>query len=309
MEETLRRSTGATLDDIFKEVKKAISDQVHHRYVDIVSSGSCGLVCAIAATGGKVMVPDQGGWKGFLDYPSLVGLETCFLETDLGLIDLETLEESLVKESPKALIVTSFAGYICEQDIRGISRLCREHGVLLVEDVSGAIGDRNLADGRHSDIIVCSTGSPKILNVGTGGFVTCQDKGIRDSWRVAARVCKASPMVAAGIREELGLAKERVRRLLGFSELLKEQLPGVVHPGRKGICVGIKLDDINPKRFTKKAHASGLVTDQGRGFLTTCPRYERFYAGGVVVELKKLYVEKMGQEDISNIADILKSCM
>ncbi|NOZ76788.1 MAG: DegT/DnrJ/EryC1/StrS aminotransferase family protein [Euryarchaeota archaeon] len=299
---------GDAAGDAEEEVKARLSRLLHHGHVSILGSGSCAVMAAVAAVGGKVMVPDQGGWRGFLEYPPLFGLETCTLETDMGVVDAQVLEDALRREAPEAFILTSFAGYIAEQDMREISRVCAEYGVLLIEDASGSVGDRVLADGRYSDIILGSTGSPKIINAGRGGFITCDDEELAGRWRLLARACRADPGVVEGIGAGLETAAQRVERLLEFSRMLKEELPGVVHPDRRGICVGIETGT-SPRRLTRCAHRAGLVTDTGRGFLTTCPRYERFNRRGVVVELKKLDVLQMGPEDVQAMAEILKSCM
>jgi len=309
MGEAVRRLGKEDLKGYLGDAEDAVAELVGHRYVDLAPSGTCALQWALAAAGDKVMVPDQGGWRGFLEYPPVSGIETCFLETELGLIHPETLQQALERETPDALILTSFAGYMAEQDVKEISKLCREYGVILVEDASGAVGDGTLADGRHSDIIICSTGSPKIINVGTGGFITTDNQDLRQRWQDHARACRAEPVVAAGIGAEVDRARRRVRRLLEFSEMLKEELPDAVHRERRGISVGIRLEKIPPKRFTGRAHRAGLVTDLGRGFLTRCPRYDRFKERGVVLELKKLDVEKMDPADVHRIAGILKSCM
>lgn len=72
---------------------------------------------------------------------------------------------------------------MAEQPVKEIFELCDERGVILVEDASGAIGDpqRSLACGDHAHIIVASTGSPKIINLGSGGFISTNDPNMLDN--------------------------------------------------------------------------------------------------------------------------------
>jgi hypothetical protein len=277
---------------------------VGQKFVNPVASGNCAILAAVSAIDGKIMIPDQGGWRGFKDYPDLMGKEVCILETDLGVVNTDALDSELRKHNPGGLFLTSFAGYIAEQDIKEIAKICRENSVYLIEDTSGAIGDKILARG-DADITICSTGAPKIVNVLSGGFVSTNHKEILDMSARVASACRISPVICAGITEELKNAPDIVERLVKYSAILKEELEDVVHRDSRGVCAGFETDD--PKRFVKRARENGLVTDANQGFLTACPRYERFLKNGVVVELKKLDILNVTEEDIAKIAEILKT--
>lgn len=286
------------------ECKGVIKEMVGQNFVNPVASGNCAILAAVSAIDGKIMIPDQGGWRGFKDYPDLMGKEVCILETDLGVVNTDALDSELRKHNPGGLFLTSFAGYIAEQDIKEIAKICRENSVYLIEDTSGAIGDKILARG-DADITICSTGAPKIVNVLSGGFVSTNHKEILDMSARVASACRISPVICAGITEELKNAPDIVERLVKYSAILKEELEDVVHRDSRGVCAGFETDD--PKRFVKRARENGLVTDANQGFLTACPRYERFLKNGVVVELKKLDILNVTEEDIAKIAEILKT--
>lgn len=286
------------------ECKGVIKEMVGQKFVNPVASGNCAILAAVSAIDGKIMIPDQGGWRGFKDYPDLMGKEVCILETDLGVVNTDALDSELRKHNPGGLFLTSFAGYIAEQDIKEIAKICRENSVYLIEDTSGAIGDKILARG-DADITICSTGAPKIVNVLSGGFVSTNHKEILDMSTRVASACRISPVICAGITEELKNAPDIVERLVKYSAILKEELEDVVHRDSRGVCAGFETDD--PKRFVKRARENGLVTDANQGFLTACPRYDRFLKNGVVVELKKLDILNVTEEDIAKIAEILKT--
>jgi hypothetical protein len=287
---------------------KQISAVTRHRHVKLVSSGDCAIFAVAKAINGKIMIPDQGGWKGFKYYPQLLGLEVCEVPTNLGMIDPSLLVKEIGEENPKALFLTSFAGYIAEQDFKEIARVCKENEVMLVEDASGAIGDKRLGNGKYSDVILCSTGAPKIINLTIGGFFSTNKREIIDNSIEITSACKLSPVICAGIIEELKKARERIEALVNYSNVLKEELSTAVHKERRGICAGFELRDKNPRAFALEARKKGLMTDFNQGFLTTCPRYERFLRKGIVVELKKLDVLEISEEDAVRIAAILKSC-
>ncbi|MBI5252858.1 MAG: DegT/DnrJ/EryC1/StrS family aminotransferase [Euryarchaeota archaeon] len=285
---------------------RAISEVTKHRHVKLVSSGNAAILAVLKGINGRVMIPDQGGWKGFKSYPRLLGLEVCEVETNLGLIEPEVLGRAMEKHKPKALLITSFAGYMAEQDVREISRVCKENEVLLIEDASGAIGDYKLADGSYADVIVCSTGAPKILNVLNGGFISTNNPEILGNAADVIKACRVSPVTCAGIVEELKNAGRTIKALTRAAQLLKNELRGIVHNDKRGICVGIELSG-DAKKFAVKAREKGLKTEFGAALLTPCPAYERFLKNGAAIELKKLDILEMSEEKILEIAKILKS--
>lgn len=289
-----------------RKVVQAISKVTKHRHVKLVSSGNAAILAVLKGINGRVMIPDQGGWKGFKSYPKLLGLEVCEVETDLGLIEPEVLVETIERHKPKGLLMTSFAGYMAEQDVREISMVCRENEVLLIEDASGAIGDDKLADGSCADVIVCSTGAPKILNLLTGGFISTNNPEILGNAANVIKACRVSPVTCAGIVEELKNAGRTIKALTKAAGLLKNELRGVIHKDKRGICVGIELSG-DAKKFAAEAGEKGLKTEFGAALLTSCPTYERFLKNGVAIELKKLDILEMKEENILEIAKILKS--
>ncbi len=297
------KSLSSASHDEIKECIAGIRKLVGQKFIKPVSSGNCAILAVVSAIKGKVMIPDQGGWRGFKDYPRIMGREVCTIKTDLGVVNAETLDSELRRQMPRALFLTSFAGYIAEQDIKEIAKICRENSVYLVEDASGAIGDGILAKG-NADITVCSTGAPKILNVVSGGFISTAHREILEMSSGITSACRINPVTCAGIIEELKKAPEVVEKLVKYSGVLNKELESAVHMERRGICAGFEVNE--PKEFIKRAKKNGLVTDLGQGFLTICPEYDRFMKNGVVVELKKLDVLELAEDDIAKIVEILK---
>lgn len=298
---------GSAEFDVKKETakaRKALTGVTGHGYVELLSSCDAALMLVSRALKGKVMIPDQGGWKGFKALPRLFGLEVREIKTRLGLIDPESLADELRKERPKAFFLTSFAGYIAEQPLREIHEVCEEEGVLLIEDASGAIGDGKLGRAENADIIVGSMGAPKILNLYAGGFVSTDKADILEGGRELIRACKISPITSAGIVEELKAAPAVIHALIGYADVLKNELETAIHRRTRGVCVGLEVE--NPKAIARRAYERGLRTDQGSPVLTPCPEYNRFLKPGLTIELKKLDVLRIGEEDILKIAEILK---
>lgn len=291
-----------------KDCIKAITRLTGHKRVKLLSSGNCAIMAIARAINGKIMVPDQGGWRGFIQYPETLGLEVCKISTDLGLIDIETLEDALEKENPLALFITSFAGYMAEQNIKEISRVCRDKGVFLMEDASGAIGDKILARGKYSDAIVASTGTPKPVNLVTGGLLSTDDKRVIESGNEIIKACKMNPVTAAGLPYELEYAKDRIMKLIEYSNIVKQEIPESIHQDYRGISVGIAAGK-DPRKILNRASESGLKTSLGKSLLTATPLYDRFMEKGIVLELKKLDITLVPEDDIVAISRLLQNLL
>jgi aspartate aminotransferase-like enzyme len=292
--------------ETIESCKEALSKTTRHDQAEITGRGGEAIGMVLSALGGGIMFPDQGIWGGAPKHCEGRGITHFYLKTNLGLIEPEALKKAIEDNQPKALLITSFAGYIAEQDVRELSMICRERGVILIEDVSASIGDRILADGRFADVIVGSVRTPKLLNLPSGGFITSNNRGFMERIREHTKQFKPNPVMCAGITAELKHAQNTIDNLEGVSESLKIQLDGVIHRGKRGLCVGL-LHDEEPKRLAKKARGDGLVTITGRSLLSTCPRYDRFLESGAVVELKKLDPKSIGEAELKYISETISS--
>jgi aspartate aminotransferase-like enzyme len=285
--------------------KEALSKATRHEEVEITSRGGEAIGLVLSAIAGEILFPDQGIWGGAPKHCKEQGISHFYLKTDLGLIEQDALIKANKDDNPRALLITSFAGYIAEQEVNEISTICRESNVILIEDASASIGDRRLADGRFADVIVGSARRPKILNLPSGGFITSNNNRFMERIRDLTSQHKPNPVIYPGITEELKHTQHTIDNLAGLSESLKTQLDGTVHREKRGLSVG--LISREPKRLTKKAWDIGLVTEGGKSLLSSCPRYDRFLEKGIVVELKKLDPKSIGEAELKHISNAISS--
>ena len=290
----------------FEEIRLArdrISDLTNHEHVNMVNSGNSAILGAMSIFKGKIMIPDQGGWTGFKNIAEFLGLETVEIPTELGIIDPKDLEEYINKHKPEALFITSFAGYIAEQPVKKLFEVCEDRNVILVEDASGAIGDKEkkLANGSHSHIIVASTGSPKIVNVGNGGFISTDDNELFRRSKFILKTLRADPITCAGIAEEVKNAPEILSNTIKSCNLIKKQFEEAIHKNKRGISVALKTDD--PKKIGYELRKK--LNAEGRSIVTTCPRYERVMIDGVCIEIKNLDPGCLENETITEIIQII----
>ena len=88
--------------------------------------------------------------------------------------------------------------------MKNISKICKENNITLIEDASAGIGDkkREVGNGKYADIIIASTGSPKIINVGSGGFVTTSNPSFLEKIKIPEKLTKTNKIILAGIAYE-----------------------------------------------------------------------------------------------------------
>jgi len=253
------------------------------------------------------MIPDQGGWSGFKKMVEFNGLKSVNLPTKLGLIEIEVLVNLIEKFKPEALFITSFAGYIAEQNLKEIFKVCDEMDVIMVEDASGGIGDirGKLGNGTHAHVVVASTGSPKTVNIGNGGIIST-DNTDRMGLKDVLNSLKADPVTCAGIASEIENAPMILSKTMESCKYLKSQIMEfnkVLHFAKEGLNIAIPSE--NPKKLGYELRKSIEVHDGG--IITVCPNYNRVKVKAVCIEIKNLDTSCMTMDNLDNISEIVKS--
>jgi len=291
-------------NQLIKSTEKDVCNLTGHKYSKIMNSGNSAIFTVMNNFQEKIMVPDQGGWSGFIKIAEFLGLELIYLPTDNGLIDPEQLIDILIKKKPEAFFLTSFAGYTAEQPIKEIYEVCDEEGVVLVEDASGALGDETgrLANGKHSHIIVASTGSPKIVNVGNGGLISSNQEKVLET---SLKFLQADHVTCAGISQEIKHAPSTLSKTISSSSYLKDELENVFHKDKSGINVICKAD--NPNKLAKELRT--VIKVHNGGMISKCPRYDRILENAVALEIKNLDICCLTSQNLDGIIEIVKSAM
>ena len=220
------------------------------------------------------------------------------MKTDLGIINTDYLEDLDIADS-SALIFTSFAGYSAEQDIRSICRYCENRNITTIEDASAGIGDNKNNLGKNSDIILASTGSPKMINVGSGGFISTDDEEVFKKTALPQKLSKTSQIVCSGIDNELNQVKDNLEVSLNATDYVKKHIPDAIHEDKRGLNVIIPNDDAKSICWDLK---KTLSTDKS-GFITTCPNYNRVKQKAICVEIKNLDYRCLEKEYLDIIID------
>lgn len=260
-----------------RDIKHMISRLIGHRHVFLTERGNKAILLALRASKKInpkkfVLIPDQGGWLTYRNFPLKAGLTVRYLKTDHGLIDPADIDLKDVC----ALIYANPAGYFAEQDAKGIYKKCKERSVVIM-DVSGSIGDKKLCKGRYADICLGSFGKGKPVDFGMYGFISFKHKPI-------------SPVEDAVIENPENLlrkiknVKQRIRKLYSVSKQIKEDLSDmdIVHPEKKGINVVVRFSSEKEKSFIKRYCEKHLYE------YTICPRYIRINSDAISIEVKRM---------------------
>ena len=271
-------------------------------YAKVTSSGNNSIFIALSAVKGDIILPDQGGWHGFKQIAKFLNKNVITLKTDMGLIDTGYLDEIEISDN-SALIFTSFAGYTAEQDVKRINRYCKDNGIMTIEDASAGIGDEKHNLGLLSDIILASTGSPKMINVGSGGLIAANDEEIFKKTSLPQKLSKTSQIVCSGIDNEIDNVGKNLELSLNATDYVKKHIEKTIHANKRGINVIIQHDDAKSICWDLK---KTLTTDKS-GFITTCPNNNRIKQKAICIEIKNLDYDCLKKENLDMIIDTVSS--
>ncbi|MBE6495076.1 MAG: DegT/DnrJ/EryC1/StrS aminotransferase family protein [Methanobrevibacter thaueri] len=275
-----------------------IRDLTTKEHVRMTSSANNSIFIALSAVTGDVIIPDQGGWHGFKQIAKFLGKNLITVKTDDGLINTDYLDELDVNDD-SALIFTSFAGYTAEQDIKSITKYCKNNNILTIEDASAGIGDAEKRLGRDSDVILASTGSPKMINVGSGGFIATDNEEIFKKTTLPQKLSKTNEIICSGIDSEIDNVGKNLELSLNATEHVKKHIPNTLHADKRGINVIIPHDNAKAICWDLK---KTLTTDKS-GMITTCPNYNRIKQKAICIEIKNLDYDCLEKEKLNIIID------
>ena len=312
---------GEDNQDYYQLAEEKLVNITNHNHAELVSSGNAAILSAMNSIDGAILIPDQGAWNGFKQMAKFLNKDLITVKTHQGLVDLDNLNESVISSSEaniidlddennkSALFLTSFAGYAAEQDLKSICDFAHRNNLLVVEDASGAIGDneKQLANGGFSDIIIGSTGSPKIVNVEDGGFITTNDGSLFEKSRLLLKTNKSSKITACGIYNELDFANENLKKTTDACLYLKESIEdktnfNVFHKDKRGINVIIGTED--PKSLSYKLRQEFVL--DSHGMITRCPNYNRLKEKAIAIEIKNLDVSCLEADNLDGMVNVLK---
>lgn len=262
------------------EATEKLSELFRKSNIKLVESGDHAILAVMKFAKQKgyerVLIQDQGGWLTYRDYPKKEGLKTVELKTDYGIINLDDLKTNADEKS--ILLVNSLNGYFSEQPMKEIAGICAEKKCLLVNDASGSAGTEIASIG---DIIICSFGRDKPVNLHYGGCIAYDN----EKWDFFGEFDEEK---MDELTEELDKLFERLDAWEKITDKIKNDLKShnIIHRDSRGINVAVKFSDEAEKNKLIK------YCDENKLAYTLCPRYIRVNENAVSIEVKRIQEKK-----------------
>ncbi len=244
---------------IVREFERAVAEYTGSPYCIAVTNGTAAIRAALWASGvgpgDEVIAPSYTWWPTVMPIAGL-GAKAVFAEVGADTLTLDVADvRRRITPKTKAVIVVHPVGLVADLD--PLAALCKEHGIVLVEDCCLAPGARYR--GRHVGSIgsfgAFSLQGGKALPAGEGGLLIGNDRerfeaaiaygdcptkhDIDQRWQkygrspvggVKHRICTISAILGYDTLKTLdpylAMAKKRV---LKFQEGVLE-LPGIIAP-------------------------------------------------------------------------------
>ncbi len=267
-----------------KEIIQKLKRLTSHEHIEIVLRGNSAILSALTIAKKKVLIPEEGGWLTYLQFPKKLGLESETIKCNDAVIDLKDLKVKLNDKNNPAdvLLYQNPGGYHAEQPIKEIYSLCKKHGCKVILDLSGGIGTR-LCDGNYADILVCSFGEGKLIEAHTGGFISCRDKEIFDQIKDSFKVLNEEERLKLILKK----IEELPQRIKFLTEKRKKILSDLkdfylVNKTHLGFVVVVKYNfELEKEKIISYCQKNHLE-------YTECPRYIRLNQKAISIEVKRL---------------------
>lgn len=264
-----------------KEIITTLMKYTNHNHLKLTSRGNTAIKQAINLVKKlnpkpKFLTVDQGGWFTYLNLPKKQGFRLETLKTDYGIIKLDNLEKSLEKKDVSAIIYSNPAGYYANQPIKEIYEICNKYDCLVIMDITGCIGTI-YSNGNYADLIVCSFGKWKPVNLGYGGFISSNKK-----IEIEENNCFKEEYQNS-LKNKLNELPLRYQSFKTINTRIKKDLKAfeILHPDKWGINVIIKYNDSNEKQQIIN------YCEKNNFQYTICPRYIRVKENAISIEVKR----------------------
>lgn len=223
-----------------KETKKLLTNLTNKENIKLVQRGNNAILYALKIAKKlkktKILIQDQGGWITYKQFPKKLKLELIVLKTNQGLIQKEHLKNI---DNKSALLINSMTGYAAIQDMNLIQKICKKNNCLLINDITGTIGTKQATIG---DILVCSFGNYKPINIGKGGLIAVKNK----EWFKLTEIQEED---FPELKQKLTDLPQKLFLLKKITNKIKQDLKeyNILHKNKEGINVLVKFNNEKEK--------------------------------------------------------------
>ena len=182
------RSDWVTTGPKVDEFEARLAEHVGSEYAVVVSSGTAALHAAVFAAGigpGDEVITSPMTFAASANCVLYEGGTPVFADVLADTLNIDPVEiERAFTEQTRAVVAVDYAGQPC--DVDEIREIARNHGAVVIEDASHALGAeyRGRRVGSLSDMTVFSFHPVKLITTGEGGAVTTDDPELARRLRV-----------------------------------------------------------------------------------------------------------------------------
>ena len=272
---------------ILEEIQQKLNVLTGQPAVALTSRGNAAIYAALYcvkklnAKKKTILVPDQGGWLTYKQYPEKLNLDYKEVKTEYGILDLEDLQKKAKKAL--AIIYSQPAGYHADPPMKEIYEICKKERCYVIMDVAGSIGT-TYCDGSYADFMVCSFGRWKPINAHHGGCVTAAQEEYLTLSKEIFEKHPFDPLFASKVIEKINNLPKRYAFFEKKIKEVKDDLEdlNIIHRDKWGLVVIIKYADQEEKEML-------ISYCNNKGFeYTECPRYIRVNEQAICIEVKRL---------------------
>ncbi len=232
-----------------------------------------------------ILIQDQGGWMSYHKYTEKLKLQKFDLNTTFGVIKPYQLEKALRRYTNiAAIIYQNPAGYYAGQPYKEIYDICKKAGIIVILDVTGCIGLDKF--GKYAEILVCSFGEWKPIDLGYGGFISFADEKYAEQcdYALEKEDKKLYDKIIKNLPNKLEKLGARYGKLFTEVAKVKKDLSRykIFHKDSRGlnVVVGFRNDKEKQKLID--------YCKKNKYEYTECPRYIRVNAKAICVEVKRM---------------------
>ncbi len=186
--EVIRRGMFWAIGPNIEKFEAMLADYIGRKYAVVFNSGTSALHAAMIAygigRGDEVIVPSFT-FIATANAALFVGARPVFadIEEETYGLDPQDLSRKITPET-KAIIPVHYGGCPCKID--EISRIAREHGLLLIEDAAESFGAsvRGKKAGTFGECAILSFCSNKIITTGEGGAAVTDSADIYEKLKL-----------------------------------------------------------------------------------------------------------------------------
>jgi len=242
----------------------------------------------------KLLMQKEGGW---LTYPQLAlknKIRPIYISMNNGKLELSEIS---FENKGDVLVMHSMPGYSFHEEMAEVEKKCLNNSVFLINDCSGSIGSDSAIYG---DVVVCSFGHAKPLDIGIGGFIATDDysenilTGIENFERDGLFFLngaqekidlKMLSYALLGLKEKLEYWKKITKKVK--KELTKKGFNVLNSDSESGINVLVGFSDEEEKENLIKYCSEHKLE------YTLCPRYIRTNLNAISIEIKRIPFRKV----------------